>query len=347
MSQRRLFLDDGPLQRRGVVTLNGQPERLFIVREGGDPRQALGARVVGRVASIARALGSAFVDLGAEPAALMELRPDMPRLTQGQAVLVEVRSEARGGKGPLVRFLDTGDGAPRLLEAGPDLAEQLRAADRQAPIVEGDDARAAADEAESEALETEFALAGGGRIFVEPTRALTAVDVDLGAAARAPSKGVARSTNLAALAEAARVLRLKGLGGLVVIDLIGRGHDGPAIATAARAAFAPDNPGVSIGPITRFGTLELTVPRRRAPVLEQLVDEHGQPSGPTVAARVLRDLEREARTDGGARLLASASPEIAVMVGAGLASLAARYGARFDVVADAALARAVFKVSAR
>jgi Ribonuclease G/E len=347
MSQRRLFIDDGPLERRGVVTLDGRPERLIIERAGDDPRQALGARVIGRVTSISRALGSAFVDLDVAPAALMEVRPETPRLTEGQAVLVEVRSEARGGKGALARFLELAEGPPRLVEPGPDLAAQLCAADRQAQIVEGEAAREAADIAEAEATQTEFALPGGGRIFVEPTRALTAVDVDLGGGAAAPSKGVARATNLAALGEAARVLRLKGLGGLVVIDLIGRGHDGPAIAAAARTAFAADNPGVSIGPITRFGTLELTVPRRRAPVLERLLDPSGESAAASAAAQLLRALERAAQADRGARLTAIAAPDVAEAARAGLQGLSARYGARFDIAADAALRRAAFRVASR
>ena len=119
-----------------------------------------------------------------------------------------------------------------------------------------------ADAAQDEALETIFPLPGGGSFAIEPTRALIAVDVDLGAAAGPAAKRAARAANLAALSEAARVLRLKGLGGLVVIDLAGRGHDGAALLTAAKTAFAPDNPGVAFGPISRFGTLELTVPRR-------------------------------------------------------------------------------------
>jgi hypothetical protein len=48
---------------------------------------------------------------------------------------------------------------------------------------------------------------------------------------------------MAALSLAARILRLKGLGGIVVFDLVGRGHDGQALVTAARNAFAADNPG--------------------------------------------------------------------------------------------------------
>ena len=60
---------------------------------------------------------------------------------------------------------------------------------------------------------------GGGDIAIEPTRALTAIDVDLSDRKGGDAKRVTRQANLAALGMAARLLRLKGLGGIVVIDL--------------------------------------------------------------------------------------------------------------------------------
>jgi Ribonuclease G/E len=346
MTTRRLFLDTAPGERRGVVTLDGRPERLILERDGDPAVQALGARVIGRVTSIERQMGSAFVALGEGPDGLMELKPDMPRLTQGQAVEVEVRAEARGRKGPTLRFLEAGEGAPRLAEAGPSLEDQLRAIDRQVAIETGAAARDAADLAEAEALETVFALPGGGDVAIEATRALVSVDVDLGSRPGAEAKRAARQANLAALGVTARVLRLKGLGGLVVIDLVGRGHDGASLSAAARAAFQPDNPGVAIGPIGRFGTLELTVPRRRRPVLERLTGAEGGLTAEATALRLLRAVEREAAAQPGARLTVAASPEAGAAARARLGYLTERYGARFEVRDDPALAHGSFKVSA-
>jgi Ribonuclease G/E len=275
----------------------------------------------------------------------MELKPETPRLTQGQAVAVEVRAEGRGRKGPTLRFIDMAEGPPRLVAPGPDLAEQLRAFERHGEIIEGAEARKAADLAEQEALETVFPLPGGGDIAVEATRALTSVDVDIGARPGQESKRIARQSNLAALGVAARVLRLKGLAGLVVIDLVGRGHDGAALTAAARAAFAPDNPGVAIGPIGRFGTLELTIPRRRRPLLEQLLDDTGRPSADTVALRVLRAMEQEATASGGARITAAIAAELEPPVTGRLSALAARFGGRFMVVCEPNWPRERFMVS--
>jgi Ribonuclease G/E len=119
MSDRRLYLDEAPGERRGVVTLKGRPERLLLERQGEDPGPRCGARLIGRITSIERAMGSAFVDIGPGPDAVMDLRPDMPPLTQGQAVLVEVRAESRAEKGAAVRFAELAEGSPRMLTRAP------------------------------------------------------------------------------------------------------------------------------------------------------------------------------------------------------------------------------------
>ena len=347
MSDRRLFLDRGIGETRGVVTLKGRPERLIIERDGADPMQALGAGVVGRVIRVERAMGSAFIDLGGDIPAVMDLKPDMPRLTEGLAVSAEVRSEVRRGKGASLKFEDLAEGPPRLLSPGPSVEDQLRAIERTAAIETGESARAAADLAESEALETLYPLPGNGRIAVEPTRALVAIDVDLGASAAQEAKRAARQANLAALGVAARVLRLKGLGGLVVIDLVGRGHDGPALSAAARAAFAPDNPGVSIGPVSRFGTLEMAIPRRRRPVIELLLDEAGRLTVEATAMGLIRDLERQGRASPGARLVAACAPEVAEAAKEALARLAGILGARFEIEPRDDWARDRVEIAAR
>jgi hypothetical protein len=334
MTNRRFFLDHGSGESRGVVTSGGKPERLIIARLGDAPAQSLGARVAGRIRAVERAQGLAFVDLGAEPDAVLNFSPAVGPIVEGGWVEVEVRSEARNGKGSALRWLGATIGPVRLLAPGPNLEERLVALAGGERIETGPPARAVADKAQEEALETVFALPGGGSIAVEPTRALTAVDVDLGGRQGQASKSTTRAANLTALCEAARVLRLKGLGGLVVIDLVGRGHDAPAVLAAARAAFAPDNPGVAIGPISRFGTLELTVPRRARPVVDTLCDQTGAPTAMTTAMGLIRALEREAVSDGGARLEALASPQVAQAATAALAVLVERFGARLAVLGE-------------
>jgi Ribonuclease G/E len=342
MSERRAYLDVGVGETRGVVTLDGRPERLLIARDGDAAGQALGALVVGRVRKVERQLALAFVELGAGPDGVLGLRPELGRIGEGQWVKVEIRAEARGDKSAQLRLAGEADGPPRVLEPAPGIEAEL-AMLTQHPVKTGPEARRVADAAEAEALEHVFPLPGGGSIAVERTRALTAVDVDVGQGgggerAGGDAKRATRAANLAALAAAARVLRLKGEGGLVVVDLAGRGHDGPALLAAARTAFGPDNPGVAFGPISRFGTLELTVPRRRRSLAERLLDAAGRPTPLTLALRLLRAIEREALADPGAQLRAAAAPDVAAAAAPYLKSLTDRFGARLQVAADPARA---------
>jgi Ribonuclease G/E len=345
MSERRAYLDVGVGETRGVVTLDGRPERLLIARDGDPAGQALGAVVAASVRKVERQLALAFVELGEGPDGVLALRPEMARVAEGQWVRAEIRAEARGDKGAQLRLVGEADGPLRVLEPAPHAAAELAALTRL-PVKTGPEARAMADAAEAEALEHVFPLPGGGSIAVERTRALTAVDVDVGDRPGAEAKRAARAANLAALAAAARVLRLKGEGGLVVIDLAGRGHDGPALLTAARTAFGPDNPGVAFGPISRFGTLELTVPRRRRSAAERLLDASGRPTTLTLALRLVRALEREALADPGARVVVAAAPDVAAAAAPYLKALTDRFGARLQVAADAARANEAFEVKA-
>lgn len=343
MSERHIFLDVSVGETRGVVTLDGRPERLILRRDGEDPRTRLGARSVARVASVEPAIATAFLDLGGGQQAILPFKPDA-RPVRGVALEVEIRSEARSGKLAVARLIAEGQGAPRVLQGPPDLAEVLRALVGEAELVTGSEARAAADEAEAEALETIHPLPGGGTIAIEPTRALTAVDVDLGERKGADAKRVTRQANLAALGETARLLRLKGLGGLVVVDLVGRGHDGNALMAAARTAFGPDNPGVAIGPVGRFGTMELSIPRRTRPLAEFFRDPAGGLNDRTLAQRLVRRLEAEAEMRPGARLGAACAPSLVATAEPLVRRLADRFGARFALAADASLPRDRFEV---
>lgn len=339
MAERRLYLDAAPGETRGVVTLGGRPERLLLERPGDSVAQRLGSRVAARVSALDRANALAFVDLGEGPAAVLNLTKDTPKLREGELIEVEIRSEARSEKGAATRYLGPAQGKVRVIESGPDLAERLQSYAPGAAILTGDPARDMADIAHQAVVEVEYALAGGGRLTIEPTRALVAVDVDLGGGSAQESKRAARAANLTAIAEAARLLRLKGLGGLVVMDLVGRGHDPSAMTGAARVAFGPDNPGVAIAGLGRFGTLELTVPRRARPVIERLIDARGAATLEAIAGAALRGLEREAAADRGARLRLRATPDVVAVAERALGDLTARFGARLSLAADPAVLR--------
>jgi Ribonuclease G/E len=344
MNRRLAYLDIGPGETRGVVTLDGRPERLLIVRDGDCAVQALGAQVVARVTAVEKAQALAFLDLGEGAPAILNLGGEVGAIVRGAAISVEIRAEARAGKGASVRYVGTAEGAPRLVSPGPGIADRLTALAKSESCITGQDARALADTAQDEAVLAAYPLKGGGTLHVELTRAFVALDVDLGAGTGAEAKLATRAANLAALNEAARVLRLKGLGGLAIIDLIGRGHDAPALLAAARAAFAADA-GAAFGPVSRFGLLEFTIPRRERPVLERLLDAAGEPTVETTALRLVRALEREALADPGGRFTGLAAPEVAAAAAAPLAALTARTGPRLNLRAEPGRARGAIEIT--
>ena len=302
---RRLLLDEAPGERRGVVLLDGRPERLLIAREGEPPAAELGARYVGRVG--VRAGRRVFVQLPHGPDGVASAPEPAP---EGAAVEVEVVAEARDGKGPRLTLLEPAEGAPRLIAAAPDLPDRLRGFAPGVAVETGREAEAAADLAEETALARSHAFRGGLTVHVESTRALTAVDVDLAAGEGAGEPRI-KEANLSALRHAARLLRLKGLGGLVAIDLVGfpRPDLRGLYRAEAERAFAGD-PGVVVAPPDRFGLVIVSRPHRERGAAARLCDPEGRPTARTMAQRLLRDLRRELRVDPGAPLVAVGPPEV-------------------------------------
>lgn len=338
MSELETFLDDTPGEVRGMVVRNGRFERLLIQRECDAAQVRLEARSVGRVAAVDAGLKGAFVDLGAgEPFGFLPLRKS-DRLAVGEKVEVEVSAEPREHKGPTLGLIGAGEGEPRLLRPGPDVAEQLA---RLAPGVEpraGAAAIRASLEAEEEALAPGALFAHLGiRLAVERTRALVAVDIDHAAAPGRDGRRDKGRANRDGLMQAARLIRLKGWGGLVAVDLVGTGHDGAAMLAAAKAAFGGD-PGIGFGPVNRFGVLMLSLPWRTTPVEEQLLGPGGRPTGETRAIEAVRRLRLALVEDTAAPWLTlRCPPAIAARAG----TLAARLGPRARVKADPMLSDGV------
>jgi Ribonuclease G/E len=344
MSARRAFLDVTPGETRGVVTLDGRPEHLILARDDDDPRLQPGARIAARVRKVEPAFASAFVDLGEGIEGLLDYPPDR-RPVEGEMLEVEVRAAPRPGKLAAVRATGAAEAPVRLLAPGPTLADRLAHLARSREVVTGAEARRMADAAEDQALTEAHVLPGGGVLVIEPTRALVAVDVDLGPRKGPDPKSLLRQLNLTAIAETARLLRLKGLGGLVVIDLAGRGHDGTALLNAARNAFSVDNPGVAFGPVSRFGTLELTVPRRTRALADILLEPGGAPSDRTLAQRLVRRAESEAEAETGRVVKIQAAPAVAGLAWPLIDRLAERMGARFERGVEADWPRDRFEIS--
>lgn len=138
-------------------------------------------------------------------------------------------------------------------------------------------ARAEIEEQVAEALEPEVPLACGGSLLVEPGRTLTAIDVNSGGEATDPAgrrTGERRllEANLEAASEIARQLRLRNIGGIVVVDFIGMKSQASRARVVARLAeaLAADPAPCWVGPMSRLGLVELTRRRRGLSLAEML-----------------------------------------------------------------------------
>ena len=328
-----VFLDETPGETRGVVRRNGRYERLLIQREDDEPRHRLEARCIGRIIEISPGLKGAFVDLGTDRPGFLPLPPKL-RLHQGEVIEAVVTAEPREGKGVALRRLGAGAGEPRMLQPAPDVRALLIRAAPHLRIETGVAAIDAALEAEEEALAEHFVFQGGALdLSVERTRALVAVDFDHRPPAGRDGAAARAAANAEGLRQAARLLALKELGGLVVIDLIGDGREGEAMLRRACDAFAGVQ-SAAFGPVSRFGLVQLALPWRRAPIAERLCDSKGSPTLQSQALAVVRAMRRKLLTDTTApRITARAAPDLA----AAARPLLPRLGPRADLMADADL----------
>ena len=116
------------------------------------------------------------------------------------------------------------------------------------------------------AFQREVRLPSGGSIVLDPTEALISIDIN---SARATKGGdieqTALQTNLEAAEEIARQLRLRDLGGLVVIDFIdmSSNRNQRAVENRIREALEIDRARIQVGRISRFGLLEMSRQRLR------------------------------------------------------------------------------------
>ncbi len=164
------------------------------------------------------------------------------------------------------------------------------------------------------AFQREVRLPSGGSIVIDPTEALTSIDIN---SARATKGGdieeTALNTNLEAAEEIARQLRLRDLGGLVVIDFIDMTpvRHQREVENRMREAVRMDRARVQIGRISRFGLLEMSR-QRLSPSLAE-ASHHICPrcsgtgvvrDNESLALSVLRLIEEEALKDNSSQVLA-------------------------------------------
>ena len=151
------------------------------------------------------------------------------------------------------------------------------------------------------AFQREISLNSGGSIVIDPTEAMTAIDINSARSTKGKDiEETAYKTNLEAAKEIARQLRLRDVGGLVVIDFIDMTNEDNQnkIESAFRKAVYSDRARVQISNISRFGLLEVSRQRLRPSLNESYDIEHVLVRGPrSLGQSILRIVGEDAAKD--------------------------------------------------
>jgi len=286
----KAVIDRGIGETRCAVYEGRRLVEMYVRRWSQNNRPRLGDIYAGRITAIDQSVGGAFVDLGFGKHGLLKFTqaPGAPRFNEGMMVKAEITREALSGKGPVVKYIDQTD----LKKIQPlvqiSLEDFLTRRFGKGLKIEN----APVNHIE-EAVLTEIALPGGGTIFVEPTRALVAIDVDKGGAQSGYDVAIA------AIPVLSQQLRLRGLGGLIAIDFpnLRQNKQKEQLILSLQDAFENDPNTIKIAPLSRFGVTEMTRAIKTRP-LDDLFKDKTE----TNAMLALRRLEREAVANPGAQL---------------------------------------------
>ncbi|HEX5605154.1 MAG TPA: Rne/Rng family ribonuclease [Candidatus Binatia bacterium] len=180
----------------------------------------------------------------------------------------------------------------------------------------------AIEEKITKALERRVWLRSGGYIIIERTEALTAVDVNTGRfVGKRNQEETILKTNMEATQEVVRQLRLRNVGGIIIIDFIDMEKEGnrKKVYDALKEALKRDKARTNILKISELGLVEMTRQRTRESLENQLLrpcphcEGRGRIKSPaTVAYEVLRAIRRQ-RTNGEAdhNIVVRMHPDIA------------------------------------
>ncbi len=291
-----------------IALLNGDTLTEYALWNPGAP-DGVGDILTGRVTARIPAMAGSFLLLGDSIGFL----PDSAggaRLTEGQIAAVTITRAAQGGKGPRLAAAPDpplpkpGPPRPGLIRRGPGPLLELAARFPAAPLILDDHALIASLRPQLEGrmtyrtaafdpvLEDEIAalaaptaaLPGGALMHIAPTPALTAIDIDAGAATgdQAAKPHAQAALNTALIPELARQIVLRNLSGAILIDFAGmKPKARAALLPPLAAALARDPLRPRLLGLTALGFAELSRPRIRPPLHELLLQD--APACPTAA----------------------------------------------------------------
>lgn len=376
---REILLSATPFGLRAAIIEDGTVVALRI--ESSLRPSLVGDVFLGRIVRPMPALGGAFVALSGGIEGWLE---SATRLTSGQTVGAQVLSDARGRKGPRLTLMpeapsppagvsapcrvaeaggllgrlltDHGEGARVFCDDAPTAARLVRLAERlderARPSIEAvDDADLFERHDSAGAFEAALApviALEGGRLTIEETEALVAIDVDL--SGRSPQEA-----SLTALDTAARAIIQRNLAGIIAIDLPRFRSRGLAARQRAvlETAFAHDPAHVTLHERSAVGLIELTRQRRGESTTEALTERAnpGAARAPRLDALAF-DLayaaRRVVRSSRKRRFLVRASPRlIALLERDGAERLSAWLGAAIELRPSDISAITGFEIEAR
>lgn len=202
----------------------------------------------------------------------------------------------------------------------PELAGLIELYDGDSPIF---DLFGAEDELEH-ALHPQVPLKSGGSIVIEQTEAMTTIDVNTGGFVGTHDlEATIFKTNLEAAQAIARQLRLRNLGGIIIIDFIDMQESAhrDQVLTALETALAKDPAKSVIGGFSQLGLIEMTRKRTRESLEHLLCEPCAQCTGrgsvktvDTVCHDIFRELVRSAHQFESTELLVLANPDVIAML---------------------------------
>ncbi len=167
-------------------------------------------------------------------------------------------------------------------------------------------------------LHRHVSLQSGGTLIIDQTEAMTTIDVNTAAfVGKSSQHDTIFKTNLEAAQAIARQLRLRNLGGIIMIDFIDMDSEEQRqqIFNALDAALASDKSKYSLSPMSPLGIIEMTRKRTRESLKQTLCETCPRCMGrgyiktvETLAYQLFRDLMHQGR--GGAPLTVTAGPEL-------------------------------------
>jgi ribonuclease G len=195
-------------------------------------------------------------------------------------------------------------------------------------------------------------LPGGGAITLETTEAMTTVDVDTAGVGGSDKETNTLAVNLEAATETARQVRLRGIGGLVVIDFVRL--DDPAqrsqVVSTLQSALSEDRAPTRVGKMDDFSLVAFTRRREGASLTATLLERCSACDGQgwrlslaSAASAAYKRAEMEAQSGGPGALVVTVPPDVAQAMNRGEANVAAfatRVGREVRVVSEAARDRA-------